>query len=411
MANVQSGNMIVSLDIGTSKVVALVAEVTADQRLEVVGVGTHASTGLKKGLVVSVEKTVQAIQRAVEEAQQMAGCHIHSVFVGLSGNHIRGLNSHGVGVVRDREVSAADIERALEAARAVDLPEWQRVLHTLPRDYTVNSQSGIRDPLGMSGVRLEAQVHIVTCAIDAAQNIETCVRRAGLEVDEIILASLASAESVLTEDEKQLGVCLVDIGGGTTDIAVFANGAICHTAVLPVAGDQVTTDIALALHIPVQAAESIKVRYACALTGLVGDDEVLRIPSVGDSPARQVPRQALAAVVEPRYEELLLLVQAELRRSGYEKALAAGLVLTGGTARMEGTLELAEDIFQMPIRLGVPSHVGNSDVVDNPVYATGVGLLLCGLKRPSEPVFSNNTSEESKPPIFERLKRWVQSNL
>lgn len=412
MANVQSGNMIVSLDIGTSKVVALVTEVTSEQKLDIVGVGSYASTGLKKGLIINVEATVHAIRQAIEEAQQMAGCHIHSVFVGISGQHIQGLNSHGVGVIRDREVTEADIERVLEAGRAVDIPQGRRILHTLPQDYTVNSQSGIRDPLGMTGIRLEARVHIVSCAVDAAQNIESVVRRADLEVDDIILSSLASAEAVLREDEKEQGVCVIDIGGGTTDIAVFMNGALQYNAVIPVAGDQVTKDIALALHVPIPIAESLKVRYACALVSLVGAEDTLRIPSFDDEPSRQVPRKYVAHVVEPRYEELLLLVQNELKKNGFGQNLAAGIVLTGGTARMEGALELAEDIFQMPVRLGVPQqYIGGLDVVHSPVYATAVGLLLCGLKKQSGTVFSESAAEEPKTPLIERLKRWVQSNL
>lgn len=305
MASVQSGKMIVGLDIGTSKVVALVGEVTADGQLEVVGIGTHPSRGLKKGVVVNIESTVQSIQRAIDEAQQMAGCRIHSAFVGIAGNHIRSLNSHGIVAIRDREVNPADIERVLDAAQAVAIPADQRVLHTLAQDYVIDNQEGVREPLGMSGVRLEAKVHVVTCAVNASQNIEKCVRRCGLEVDDIILEQLASAYSVLTEDEKELGVCLVDIGGGTTDIAIFTEGAIRHTAVIPIAGDQVTNDIAMALRTPTQYAEEIKIRYACALAKLAGAGETIKVPSVGDRPPRELSRQALAEVVEPRYDELV----------------------------------------------------------------------------------------------------------
>ncbi|MDZ4193564.1 MAG: cell division protein FtsA, partial [Pseudomonas sp.] len=336
MNSAQSGKMIVGLDIGTSKVVALVGEVTADGQLEIVGIGTHPSRGLKKGVVVNIESTVASIQRAVEEAQLMAGCRIHSAFVGVAGNHIRSLNSHGIVAIRDREVSPADIERVLDAAQAVAIPADQRVLHTLAQDYVIDNQEGVREPLGMSGVRLEAKVHVVTCAVNAAQNIEKCVRRCGLEVDDIILEQLASAYSVLTEDEKELGVCLVDIGGGTTDIAIFTEGAIRHTAVIPIAGDQVTNDIAMALRTPTQYAEEIKIRYACALAKLAGAGETIKVPSVGDRPPRDLSRQSLAEVVEPRYDELFTLVQAELRRSGYEDLIPAGIVMTGGTAKMEG---------------------------------------------------------------------------
>ncbi|MBU2323266.1 MAG: cell division protein FtsA, partial [Gammaproteobacteria bacterium] len=333
MANVQSGKMIVGLDIGTSKVVALVGEVTADGQLEIVGIGTHPSRGLKKGVVVNIESTVASIQRAVEEAQLMAGCRIHSAFVGVAGNHIRSLNSHGIVAIRDREVSPADLERVLDAAQAVAIPADQRVLHTLPQDYVIDNQEGVREPLGMSGVRLEAKVHVVTCAVNAAQNIEKCVRRCGLEVDDIILEQLASAYAVLTDDEKELGVCLVDIGGGTTDICIFTEGAIRHTAVIPIAGDQVTNDIAMALRTPTQYAEEIKIRYACALAKLAGAGETIKVPSVGDRPPRDLSRQSLAEVVEPRYDELFTLIQAELRRSGYEDLIPAGIVMAGGTAK------------------------------------------------------------------------------
>jgi cell division protein FtsA len=404
MSSAQSGKMIVGLDIGTSKVVALVGEVTADGQLEIVGIGTHPSRGLKKGVVVNIESTVASIQRAVEEAQLMAGCRIHSAFVGVAGNHIRSLNSHGIVAIRDREVSPADIERVLDAAQAVAIPADQRVLHTLARE-----------PLGMSGVRLEAKVHVVTCAVNASQNIEKCVRRCGLEVDDIILEQLASAYSVLTEDEKELGVCLVDIGGGTTDIAIFTEGAIRHTAVIPIAGDQVTNDIAMALRTPTQYAEEIKIRYACALAKLAGAGETIKVPSVGDRPPRDLSRQSLAEVVEPRYDELFTLIQAELRRSGYEDLIPAGIVMTGGTAKMEGAVELAEEIFHMPVRLGVPHSVkGMADVVRNPIYSTGVGLLLYGLQKQNDGISISVGSpyqDETKTPVLERIKRWVQGNF
>ena len=412
MASAQSGKMIVGLDVGTSKVVALVGEVASDGQLEIVGIGTHPSRGLKKGVVVNIESTVQAIQHAIDEAQQMAGCRIHSAFVGVAGSHIRSLNSHGIVAIRDREVSQADVERVLDAAQAVAIPADQRVLHTLPQDYAIDNQEGVREPLGMSGVRLEAKVHVVTCAVNAAQNIEKCVRRCGLEVDDIILEQLASSASVLTDDEKELGVCLVDIGGGTTDIAIFTEGAIRHSAVIPIAGDQVTNDIAMALRTPTQYAEEIKIRYACALAKLASAGQTIKVPSVGERPPRELSRQALAEVVEPRYEELFCLVQSELRRSGFEGMIPAGIVLTGGTAKMEGAVELAEEIFHMPVRLGLPQGVrGLDDVVRNPIYATGVGLLLHGLRKQGAPSYAGSVVEEDKPPMFERLKRWVQGNF
>ena len=370
-------NLLVGLDIGTSKVVAIVGELQSDGSVEIIGIGSNSSRGLKKGVVVNIESTVQSIQRAVEEAELMAGCQIHSVYAGIAGSHVRSLNSHGIVAIRDKEVAQGDVDRVLDAARAVAIPADQKILHLLPQEYIIDSQEGIREPIGMSGVRLEARVHMVTGAVSAAQNIIKCIRRCGLEVDDVILEQLASSHAVLTDDEKELGVCLVDIGGGTTDIAVFTEGAIRHTAVIPIAGDQVTNDIAVALRTPTQHAEEIKMRYACALSQLAGTEETIEVPSVGERAARRLSRQTLAEVVEPRYEELMTLVQAELRRSGFEDLTAAGIVLTGGSAKMEGAIELAEEIFHMPVRLGVPQNMtGLTDVVRNPIYATGVGLLL-----------------------------------
>ncbi len=404
-------NMIVGLDIGTSKIVAIVGQKTPDGEVKIIGIGSHPSRGLKRGVVVNIETTVQSIQRAVEEAELMAGCDIHSVYAGIAGSHIRSMNSHGIVAIREREVVDADIERVIDAAQAVAIPADQKILHILPQEYVIDNQEGIKEPLGMSGVRLEAKVHLVTCAVNAAQNIEKCVRRCGLEVDDIILEQLASSYSVLTEDEKELGVCLVDIGGGTTDIAIFTGGSIRHTAVIPIAGDQVTNDIAMALRTPTQNAEEIKIKYACALTQLAGADETIKVPSVGDRPPRDLSRQALAEVVEPRYEELFTLVQSELRRSGYEELVAAGIVLTGGTSRMEGVVELAEEIFHMPVRLASPQNVsGLADVVNNPMYSTGVGLLTYGFKRMElgrAPVVKATVSES----VFTKIKNWFTGNF
>ncbi|HEY7771859.1 MAG TPA: cell division protein FtsA, partial [Marinagarivorans sp.] len=376
MAQSSGNKMIVGLDIGTSKVVAIVGELSPDGELSVVGIGSHNSSGLKKGVVVNIDSTVQSIQRAVEEAELMAGCQIHSVYAGIAGSHIRSLNSHGIVAIKDREVFAQDIERVIDAAQAVAIPADQRILHILPQEYRIDDQGGVKEPLGMSGVRLEAKVHLVTCAVNAAQNIEKCIRRCGLDVDDIILEQLASSYAVLTEDEKELGVCMVDIGGGTTDIAIFTEGSIRHTGVIPIAGDQVTNDIAMALRTPTQHAEEIKIKYACALAKLAGAEETIKVPSVGERPPRDLSRQALAEVVEPRYEELFTLVLAELRRSGFEDMLPAGIVLTGGTSKMEGVVELAEEIFHMPVRLGAPQNIsGLRDIVNNPIYSTGVGLL------------------------------------
>jgi len=416
-----ANNMVVALDIGTSKVVCLVGEVTPEGMIEIVGVGTQPSSGLKRGVVVNIESTVNSIQRAVEEAELMAGCKIRGVTVGIAGSHIRSLNSHGIVAVRDREVADQDMERVIDAARAVAIPADQQILHILPQEYLIDNQEGIKEPLGMSGVRLEAKVHLVTGAANAIQNIEKCVRRCGLDVDAVVLEQLASSYSVLTDDEKDLGVCMVDIGGGTTDIAVFTAGSIRHTAVIPVAGDQVTSDIAMALRTPTQHAEKIKIKYACALAELARADEMIKVPSVGDRPPRDLSRQALAEVVVPRYEELFSLIQSELRRSGFEDLVAAGIVLAGGTAKMEGAIELAEEIFHMPVRLARPQGIrGMEEQLISPVYATSIGLLhhakqdMGPVSRPvaeledfietgHEPVVSEG--------LFTRMKNWLQGNF
>src|ERR1700691_4588262 len=321
-------NLIVGLDIGTSKVVALVGEVGLDGSIELLGIGSQPSRGLKKGVVVNIESTVQSIQRAGEEAELMAGCEIHSVFAGIAGSHVRSLNSHGIVAIKDKEVVQGDVDRVIDAAKAVAIPADQKILHVLPQEYIIDSQEGIRDPIGMSGVRLEAKVHIVTGADSAAQNIVKCVQRCGLAVDDVVLEQLASSYAVLTEDEKDLGVCVVDIGGGTNDIVVFGGGALRHTAVIPIAGDQVTNDIAVSMRTPTQYAEDINIKYACALSQLANPDETIEVPSVGDRPPRRLARQTLAEIVEPRYEELFALVPDELRRAGLEEAVATGIVLT-----------------------------------------------------------------------------------
>ena len=409
MSSSSGGNLIVGLDIGTSKVVAIVGEYSTNGELEIIGIGSHKSVGLKKGVVVNIESTVQSIQRAVEEAELMAGCNIHSVYAGIAGSHIRSMNSHGIVAIKDREVFDDDVGRVLDAAQAVAIPADQKILHVLPQEYLVDEQEGVREPMGMSGVRLEAKVHLVTCAVNAMQNIEKCIRRCGLEVDEIILEQVASSYSVLTEDEKDLGVCMVDIGGGTTDIAIFIDGAIRHTGVIPIAGDQVTNDIAMALRTPTSNADELKIKYACALASITRPEETIKVPSVGDREPRDLSRQALAEVVEPRYEELFNLVQAELRRSGYEELLAGGIVLTGGTSKMEGAVELAEEIFHMPVRLGVPQNVsGLSDIVRNPIYATGVGLLQYGIK--NEPSHDRDSSVSAVETFFSKVKGWFQGN-
>ncbi len=406
MSKTLEKKLIVGLDIGTSKVVAIVGEISTEGTTDIIGIGSHPSSGLKKGVVVNIESTVQSIQRAVEEAELMAGCQIHSVFAGIAGSHIRSLNSHGIVAIRDSEVNASDVERVIDAAKAVAIPADQRILHILPQEFIIDNQEGIREPVGMSGVRLEAKVHMVSGAVSAAQNIVKCIRRCGLEVDDIILEQLASSYSVLTEDEKELGVCIVDIGGGTTDIAIFTEGAIRHTAVIPIAGDQVTNDIAVALRTPTQHAEDIKIRYACALRQLTSLEDTIEVPGVGEREPRKMSRQTLAEVVEPRYEELFTLIQAELRRSGFEEIIPAGIVLTGGSSKMEGLIELAEEVFHMPVRLGLPQGVqGLVDVVRNPIHATGVGLLLYGQQ---QNVQRNSYSEKTSAfsGLMKRMKQW-----
>lgn len=411
MSTVQQKRMLVGLDIGTSKIVAIVGEVDSDGNIEVVGLGTSPSRGLKKGVVVNIESTVHSIRRAVEEAELMAGCTIHSVYAGIAGSHVHSMNSNGIVAVKDREVTYTDIERVIDAAQAVAIPQDQAILHVLPQEYVVDSQEGIKEPVGMAGVRLEAKVHLVTGSVNAIQNIERCVQRCNLETDDIILEQLASSYAVLTDDERELGVCMVDIGGGTTDIAIFTEGAIRHTAVIPIAGDQVTNDIAMALRTPTAHAEKIKVKYACALTQLAKADETIKVPSVGDRPPRDLSRQALAEVVEPRYDELFTLIQSELRRSGFEDLIAAGIVLTGGTSKMEGVVELAEEIFHMPVRLARPVGVsGLSDVINNPIYSTAVGLLLFAAGQENKKSLNKRVQDDKKSP-FGRIKDWLKENF
>jgi len=410
MSKIGEKRVIVGLDIGTSKVSAIVGE-AGYEGIEIIGIGTHPSRGLKKGVVVNIEATVHSIKRAVEEAELMAGCQVTSVFTGIAGSHIKGLNSHGIVAIKDREVGVSDVGRVIEAAKAVAIPADQRIIHVLPQEFVIDNQDGIREPVGMSGVRLEAKVHLVTGAVSAAQNIIKCVRRCGLEVDDIILEQLASSYAVLTDDEKELGVCLVDIGGGTTDIAVFNEGAIRHTAVIPIAGDQVTNDIAVALRTPTQNAEEIKIKYACALRQLVGADESVEVSGVGDRPSRHLARQTLSDVVEPRYEELMNLVQVELRRSGFEDIVGAGIVLTGGSSKMEGVIELAEEVFHMPVRLGLPQQVsGLTDVVSNPIHATGVGLLQFGYHNRMDVGLEPEQDSESST-VWYRMKSWFKGNF
>ncbi len=403
--------IIVGLDIGTSKILAVVAELSESGEVEILGVGQHPSRGLRKGVVANIDSTVQSIQLAVEDAELTAECRISSVFAGIAGAHINSMNSHGVAAIKDRdEVSAEDVERVLDAAQAQAIPNDQRVLHILPQDFIIDGQEGIREPIGMSGVRLEAKVHIITGAVSAAQNIIKCITRCGLEVEDVVLEQIASSYAVLDEDEKELGVCMVDIGGGTTDIAVFTDGAIRHTAVLPIAGDQITNDIAVALRTPTQAAEELKKKYGSALVHLAPEGEMIDTPSVGERAPRKLARTTLADVIEPRVEELFLLVQAELRRSGYEELLGTGIVLTGGSAKLTGMVDLAEEIFHMPVRLGVPQYAGPlSDVVRNPSFSTGVGLILFGQRHQNRRGQTSSRLTSARPvELLGRMKRWFQ---
>jgi cell division protein FtsA len=405
-----SKNLIVALDIGTAKVVCLVAELRPDGALEVLGLGSHESKGLKKGVVVNIEATVTAIQRALEEAELMADCKIASAFVGIAGSHIRSFNSTGMVAIKEREVTALDVERALDTARAVNIPTDQQILHVLRQEFIIDGQEDVREPIGMSGVRLEVKVHIVTGAVAAAQNIIKCVRRCGLEVNDLILQPLASARAVLLEDEKDLGVCLLDIGGGTTDVAVFTHGAIRHTAVVPIAGDQITNDIAMALRTPTGDAENIKTRHGVGLRQLADPNQMIEVPGIGERAPRSMSRQTLAEVIEPRVEELYSLVQQVLRESGFEELLSSGVVLTGGSAVMHGMVELGEEIFHMPVRLGVPRYQGGlADVVRAPRYATAVGLLLEGASQVQQGKLSRQTG--SVKAVLVRMREWFQRNF
>ncbi len=378
----ESKDLIVGLDIGTSKIVAMVAEIPLEGGVNVLGMGVAQSRGLKKGVVVNIEATVSAIQRALEDAELMANCKIGQVYTGIAGSHIRSLNSHGMVPIRDREVTQNDIDRVVETARAVNISTDQQILHVLPQEFIIDGQEGVREPLGMSGVRLEVKVHIVTGAVSAAQNIIKCVRRCGLEVKDLILQPLASSMAVLNDDEKDLGVALVDIGGGTTDLAVFTRGAIQHTAVLPIAGDQITNDIAMTLRTPTREAEDLKIQHGIALRQLADAREMIEVPGIGERGARMLSKQTLSEVIEPRVEELYSLVQAELRRSGFEEQVSSGIVLTGGSSQMKGMVELAEEVFHVPVRVGVPEYMGGlAERVRNPAYATSVGLLLAGLEK------------------------------
>lgn len=374
--------IIVGLDIGTTKIAIIVAQRSIGGKVDIIGIGTHPSDGLRKGVVINIEATVNSIRAAVEEAELMAGCEIQNVYAGIAGSHVQGFNSHGIVAVKSKEVTAKDIERVIDAARAVAIPMDREILHILPQEYMVDDQDGIREPLGMSGVRLEAKVHIVTGGVTSAQNIVKSANRCDLNVLDIVLEPIASAEAVLSPEEKELGVAMVDIGGGTTDITIFHGGAVKHTAVLPLGGNHMTNDVSAGLRTPLSSAEEIKCRYGCALTTNVDAAETIEVPSTGGRQPRVIPRTVLTEILEARMEEILSLTHRELIKSGFDEFLTAGVVLTGGTSLLEGTAELGEKIFDMPVRVGVPGGIGGLvDVVNSPKYATGVGLVLYGAKK------------------------------
>ncbi len=407
----KQSNLVVGLDIGTTKICVIVGEVT-EGGIDIVGIGTHPSKGLRKGVVVNIDSTVNSIQKALEEAELMAGCEISRVFAGIAGGHIKGFNSHGVIAIKDGEVTQQDVRRVIDAAKAVSIPMDREVIHVIPQEFIVDDQDGIMDPLGMSGVRLEAKVHIVTGAVTSAQNIIRSAHRAGLDVVDIALQQLASSEATLAPDEKELGVALVDIGGGTTDIAVFHGGSLKHTAVLAVGGNHITSDIAVGLRTPMVEAERIKRRYGCALTSRIQKDETIEVPSVGGRKPRVLSRQILGEIIEPRVQEIFELVHSELMEEGYDSLITSGVVLTGGAVIMDGMTELAEQVLDVPVRRGVPRGIGGLvDVVSSPVYATGVGLVIYGSRHPSTEGRFRVGDRNIFAKIVKAFKKWVEELL
>ncbi len=399
-------SLVVGLDIGTTKICTVVGEM-GEGGVNIIGLGTHPSKGLRKGVVINIESTVQSIKKAIEEAELMAGCHISSVYAGIAGGHIKGINSHGVIAVKNKEIVSSDVKRVIDAASAVAIPMDREVIHIIPQEFIVDDQDGIRDPVGMSGVRLEGRVHIVTGAITSAQNIIKCANRAGLDVDDIVLEQLGSSEAVLTPEEKELGAAIIDIGGGTTDLIIFSNGAIKHTAVVSLAGSHITGDISMGLRTPLEEAEKIKIRYGCSLASTVRKDESIEVPSVGGRKPRVLSRQTLAEIIEPRVEEILTLVQNEIARTGYGNLIASGIILTGGSAIMEGIPELAEQIFNLPVRRGVPIGIGGLvDLVNSPIYATGVGLVLYGSRHKAQGRFKVGEGNIFSK-VTHRMKEWI----
>ena len=403
----KNDQVLVGLDIGTSKIACVVAESSPDGKLDIIGIGTHPSRGLRKGVVVNIESTVESIRLAVEEAELMSGVDIKSVFVGIAGSHIRGYNSHGVVATKNNEVAREDVDRVIDAARAMNIPADQKILHIMPQEYIIDNQDGIREPIGMSGVRLEAKVHIVTGAVSSAQNIVKCCNRCDLDVSDMVLEQIASSEAVLMQDEKDIGVVLVDIGGGTTDIAIFLNGAIRHTAVIPIGGDHLTNDLVIGLRTSAREADQLKRKYGACMISLVSPDDQIEIPSVGGRPPRPMPRQVMAQILEPRVEEIFEMIKNELERSGYQELVAAGIVLTGGSSLLDGMIELAEDVFNMPVRLGRSQGIGGlADVVSSPMYATGVGLIMYGQRYRQSAQSVKATRGNPFGQIWKRMRSW-----
>ena len=401
-----NGNYIAALDIGTSKVVCLIGSISDSHSIEIVAMGSYPSSGLKKGVVVNIDATTDAIQKSIEQAKNSFEGKIKNVFVGIAGNHLKSLNSHGIVGIKDKEVTQLDIEKVIDAAQAVAIPSDQRVLHVLPQEFVIDDQDAIREPLGMSGVRLESHVHLVTCANNAIQNIEKCVKRCGIGIDGFVLEQLASSYSILSNDEKELGVCIVDIGGGTTDIAIFNNGSICFTGVIPIAGDQVTSDIAVALRTPTPQAEELKQKFGCAVSEFTKEADSIEVAGVGGRPPRELSRKVLSEIIEPRYVELFELVLAEIQRNGFESKIPAGIVLTGGTSRMEGVAELAESIFKTTVRIGIPNNFkGMETILKNPIYATSLGLLNYGFDK----IMQGYAIDQSKS-FLDKAFGWLKSN-
>ncbi|MEN9799057.1 MAG: hypothetical protein RL653_2753 [Pseudomonadota bacterium] len=407
MAKQKQGDVIVGLDIGTTKICAIVGEQT-ENGLDIIGIGTYPSKGLRRGVVVNIEATVNSIRRAIEEAELMAGCEISYVYTGIAGGHIKGFNSQGIVAVKDKEVRQADIDRVIDAAKAVAIPLDREVIHVLPQEFIIDEQGGIKEPLGMAGVRLEAKVHIVTGAVSSAQNIITCANRTGLNVSDIVLQPLASAEAVLSDDEKELGVCLVDIGGGTTDIAIYSGGSIVHTAVIALGGNSLTDDLAIGLRTPPDEAEKLKQKHGCCLSSMVGKDDVVEIPTVGGRAPRTLGKQLLCAILEPRVEEIFQLVHREIQRCGYADQIVSGVVITGGATLLQGMPEMAEDILGVPVRRGLPRGVGGLvDVVKSPMYATGVGLVVYGARNLDKGEFRVRSNGNTYKRIADRMREWL----